>query len=179
MESIASFYANSEPYSEKISVDECSGFKVAFFENITLGVLKGISGVSYSFKDTFKCKKGHSKITFGCNCGFYSFKNFSDAINLYFFRKGLFIFKTENYGDIFEHETGYISEQQDITEIYIPNRCYKSRCKNDVNFITQKKSRYLPSCYIHKLSLYFNIEELTLISKISIKIIDKQYFLRK
>ena len=163
MDSIARFYANSSPFSEGGEVNNCQGWKVGYLENVFARQVRGISGITYQFSDQFKCKKNHSELTFGCNCGFYSFKEEYNAINLKSLNRKLIVFQVENYGEIFEYEDGYISEEQDITSLKLGSICAKRFCKEKTVGMTFTKKFFIPTCKKHTKGLMYTLSELSLL----------------
>jgi len=163
MDSIARFYANSSPFAEGGGVDDCPGWKVGYLENVFARQIRGISGVTYLFSDQFKCKKNHSQITYGCNCGFYSFKKEHNAVDLKSLNRNLIVFQVEHYGEIFEFEDGYISEEQDVTGIKIGDKCAKRFCKEKTVAMTFSKKFFIPTCKKHTDGLMYSLSELSLL----------------
>ena len=168
MDSIAQFFANSSPFVEGGSVENCSGWKVGYLENVFAKQVKGSSGVAYHFSDQFKCKKKHEKITYGCNCGFYSFKNEHKAIDLTSLNRKLIVFQVENFGDILEFEDGFISEEQDIIEIKVTSSCAKRFCKQNTIALTFTEKFYIPTCKKHSTGLIYSLSELSLLLNVPV-----------
>lgn len=158
---VPSIYSGKSPYEESGASEDVKGFKVAHIENLSILSFKGIAGKSYKVSDKFRCKK-HKTITHGCNCGFYSFKKITDAFNILNLKRGLVLIKVDHFGEIFEHKDGYISEEQDVVEVFIQNKCSTFFCKDNTSHISfnQRKNTYRQVCNRHKGDISYTLDEL-------------------
>lgn len=127
--------------NEKIeSVNECSGFKLAYIRCLETLKFESLFGGEFFIKSVASCDKGHVKVERDCRCGFYSFKELKNALKeMRFFRRS-YIIKVENYGDIVEHETGWRAWEQVVTEILLPWKCSRLLCSSKTEGLVLKNS---------------------------------------
>ncbi|MGB5934529.1 MAG: hypothetical protein WBG76_01520 [Ornithinimicrobium sp.] len=111
------------------------GYKVAQFVVDTQGAhLIGVLDVRYDVDDRAVClRKRCAPPGLDCVCGFYAFKDRTEAVALLHElhqhrpRNTYVLLSADLDGEVLEYERGYRAQRQRIVRIEIPNRC--SRCR--------------------------------------------------
>lgn len=102
--------------------------------------------------------KFHLPPVWGCECGFYSFKDLVDAKEYTVFHKGALVAEVDLYGEIIEHDIGYRSREISIKKIYIPKLCSYKNCYDNTTNIKIGVKEYGWRCDKHS---FFGSTKLT------------------
>lgn len=102
--------------------------------------------------------KFHLPPVWGCECGFYSFKDLIDAQEYTVFHKGALVAEVDLYGEIIEHDIGYRSREISIKKIYIPKLCSYKNCYDNTTNIKIGVKEYGWRCDKHS---FFGSTKLT------------------
>lgn len=104
----------------------------------------GLTGDTYKVDDSAKCSivPEHVPPVAGCDCGFYAFKELSDAQFELTLNPGSFIFDVDMYGIGFLYQQGFRAETQVVNKIYIPKRCMRCKVLPAKVFVTTYKMGY-------------------------------------
>lgn len=92
-------------------------------------ILTGLTGDTYLADAGAKCEidKEHIPPVASCQCGFYAYKELSDAKFELSINPGAFLLYVDLYGIGFEYEGGFRAESQVVRNLNLPTRCM--RCK--------------------------------------------------
>ena len=153
-------------------VEECKGFKVSFLKDILNPRFSGYSYGDYSLIAKFKCLyHDHLTPSFDCTCGFYSFKDISEAKKLLAYREGSVILEVEHYGDIIEHSKGYRASEQEVLSINFPKSCHRLLCRREAGGVTHRFNNWMQVCSDHASDTFHTFKELRLLMPVEINLI--------
>ena len=104
----------------------------------------GLTGDTYKVDDSAKCSlvPEHVPPVAGCDCGFYAFKELSDAQFELTLNPGSFIFDVDMYGIGFLYQQGFRAETQVVNKVLIPKRCMRCKILPAKVFVTTYKMGY-------------------------------------
>ena len=135
---------------EKVeSVDQCFGYRLAYISDINLFTFDSLFSGKFSKDDQANCSKDHDAPVVSCACGFYSFKKFINAKKEKKFFKNSVILKVENFGEIVEHELGWRSANQLVTEINMPRNCSWWFCWKKAVALVKGDNVFIQACKYH------------------------------
>lgn len=135
---------------EKVeSVSQCFGYRLAYLADLNSIIFDSLFSGKFSRDDIAICNKEHSAPFVNCACGFYSFKEFFKARNERKFFKKSMILKVENFGEIVEHELGWRSANQLVTEINLPKKCSWWFCSSKAVAFVKGENVFIQSCKYH------------------------------
>ena len=135
---------------EKVeSVNQCFGYRLAYLTDLKALTFDSLFSGKFSRDDLANCNKEHAAPFVNCACGFYSFKEFFKARNERKFFKKSMILKVENFGEIIEHELGWRSANQLVTEINLPKKCAWWFCRSKSVAFVKGENVFIQSCKYH------------------------------
>jgi len=123
--------------------EEMHGYKLALLTGRP-PQFTGLTGDTYKVDDSAKCSivPDHVPPVAGCDCGFYAFKELSDARFELTLNPGSFIFDVDMYGIGFLYQQGFRAETQVVNKIFIPKRCMRCKVLPAKVFVTTYKLGY-------------------------------------
>lgn len=153
-------------------VEDCKGYKVSFLKDILTPRFSGYSYGDYSLTAKFKCLYHNHEIpNLNCTCGFYSFKDISEAKKLLAYREGSVLLEVEHYGDIIEHSKGYRASEQEILSINFPKTCHRLLCRREAGGVTHRFNNWMQVCVEHASDSFHTFRELRLLMPVEINLI--------
>ena len=119
------------------------GYKLAIITG-RVPTLTGLTGDTYSSDAAAKCSINteHVPPVTGCECGFYAYKNLSDAKFELSINPGAFLLDVDLYGIGFTYQRGYRAETQVVNSLTIPKRCMRCRILSPAVFVTTYRLGY-------------------------------------
>ena len=135
---------NTLPVLEFHATEPILGYKAAY---LCLDVRTGESYFSakqfmgrYNIDSRAVCGMGenHDSVELSCPCGFYMFKEKSDAVKAFQTYKVNALLHVEAYGDIIEHQLGYRASEQVVLKVSLTKTCW--RCSNLATRLVVRKT---------------------------------------
>jgi len=120
--------------------EEMHGFKLAFLTG-RIPTFTGLTGDIYSADASAVCTKDaeHTPPVINCECGFYAYKDFDDALFERSVNPGSFLLDVDLYGLGFVCRRGYRAETQVVNKLTIPKRCMRCKTLPAKVFVTSFK----------------------------------------
>ena len=100
--------------------------------------LTGLTGDTYLADSSAKCTitPSHVPPVAGCECGFYAYKDLTDAKFELSINPGSFLLDVDLYGIGFTYQRGYRAETQVVNLLTTPKRCMRCRILPPAVFVT-------------------------------------------
>ena len=119
------------------------GYKLAIITG-RVPTLTGLTGDTYLSDSSAKCKiaPAHVPPVAGCECGFYAYKDLTDAKFELSINPGAFLLDVDLYGLGFTYQRGYRAETQVVNSLTIPKRCMRCRILPPSVFVTTYRLGY-------------------------------------
>ena len=126
-----------------LAYEKMCGFKVVALTGQE-PTFTGITGDTYKKDESATCKEfpDHVPPVSDCECGFYTFKNRSDAEFELSISPGLFLINVDLFGLGFAHKFGYRAESQRVNFLILPKRCMNCKILPARTFIKSYKIGY-------------------------------------
>lgn len=126
-----------------LPTQQMHGYKLAIITG-TVPTLTGLTGDTYLSDSSAKCTTypEHVPPVTGCECGFYAYKNLSDAKFELSINPGAFLLDVDLYGIGFTYQRGYRAETQVVNSLTTPKRCMRCRILPASVFVTTYRLGY-------------------------------------
>lgn len=129
-------------YTDAFSLpnEKMQGYKLTYLSG-RIPSFTGLTGDLYSSDDVATCSfdSSHVPPVIDCECGFYAFKNFKDALFELSINPGAFLIDVDLYGVGFEYARGYKAESQVVNSLKLPKRCMRCKILPIKHFVTTYK----------------------------------------
>jgi len=119
------------------------GYKLAMITG-RIPTLTGLTGDIYSSDSSAKCtiNSEHVPPVTDCECGFYAYKDLTDAKFELSINPGAFVLDVDLYGIGFTYQRGYRAETQVVNLLTTPKRCMRCRILPPALFVTTYRLGY-------------------------------------
>ena len=171
-------------YTDAFSLpnEKMHGYKLSYISG-RIPSFTGLTGDLYSSDDVATCSVDSSHVppVIDCECGFYAFKNFKDALFELSINPGAFLIDVDLYGVGFEYARGYKAESQVVNSLKLPKRCMRCKVLPIKQFVTTYKMglnsysfwkwevRCAMCCATFKAEDVVGLQEMGMLLKTSIK----------
>lgn len=136
---------NTLNYSDAFNLPSVNmhGYKLATITGKSAN-LTGLTGDTYLADAAAACNlnPNHTPPVAECECGFYAYKNLSEAKFERSVNPGSFVIEVDLYGLGFEYQRGYRAERQVVKKVFLPKRCMRCRVLTPKVFVTTFKLGY-------------------------------------
>jgi len=137
----------SDPFD--LPLEKMHGYKLALITERE-PTLRGLTGDSYGADDSAICSISpeHTPPVASCECGFYAYRELSDAKFERSLNPGAFLLEVDLYGIGFRYEGGYRAETQVVKKIIIPKRCMRCRIFTPTVFVVSYRMGYYDNSWM-------------------------------